>query len=173
MPNGSLDKVLFTKQPGESSAAWLSWPQRFNIVTGTASALDYLHQGWKQQLLHRDVKSSNIILDTDWTQRLGDFGLARLVDHHTEANTTQLAGTLDYLAPEVFPRGKFTDKTDVFAFGAVLLEVAGGRRALSSVVPDDEQVLVDWVWDKFTNNDLFSAVDTDSRSTIPPKWKSF
>ncbi|CAM6098131.1 unnamed protein product [Calypogeia fissa] len=74
MPNGSLDKVLF--QPPHSQTACLTWAQRFDIVTSIAVALDYLHQGWKQQVLHRDVKSSNIMLDEDWKAKLGDFGLA-------------------------------------------------------------------------------------------------
>ncbi|CAM6098959.1 unnamed protein product [Calypogeia fissa] len=99
------------------------------------------------------------MLDLEWNAKVGDFGLARLVDHHMEANTTQLAGTVGYLAPEVFPRGKFTDKTDVYAFGAVLLEVACGRRALSSLLPEEEQVLVDWVWEKFSDGDIMSTVD--------------
>ncbi|CAM6098134.1 unnamed protein product [Calypogeia fissa] len=157
MPNGSLDKLLFNR--AKNQKCWLSWAQRFNIVTGTAAVLDYLHQGWKQLVLHRDVKSSNIMLDEDWNAKLGDFGLARLVDHQGAATTTQPAGTLGYIAPEVFPRGKFTDKTDVFAFGGVVLEVACGRKALSFHLPEDEKVLVDWVWDRLSQDDLMSVVD--------------
>lgn len=156
MPNGSLDKALFRLE-GQPSA--LSWKQRFNIVTGTAAALDYLHQGWKQQVIHRDVKASNIMLDDEWNAKLGDFGLARLVDHHGPSATTLVAGTYGYIAPEAAFSGRYTDKTDVFAFGAVILEVACGRKAYSGILPPDETILVDWVWRCLSEGKLLSVVD--------------
>lgn len=156
MPHGSLDKALFGADD-ESSA--LSWQQRFNIITGTAAAVDYLHQGWKQQVIHRDIKVSNIMLDDEWNAKLGDFGLARLVDHHGPSATTLVAGTYGYIAPEAAVSGKFTDKTDVFAFGAVALEVACGRKAFLATAPPEERVLVDWVWQCLGQGKLLSVVD--------------
>ncbi|KAG6553974.1 hypothetical protein Mapa_004891 [Marchantia paleacea] len=97
MPNGSLDRALF--HPAEGSV--LSWERRFKIILGAAEALLYLHKGWRQQVIHRDFKSSNILLDEDFNAMIGDFGLARKVDHHQDVATTKVAGTYGYINPEV------------------------------------------------------------------------
>jgi serine/threonine protein kinase len=148
MPNGSLDKALFSS--ADSEALCLSWEQRFNIVTGLAAALEYLHQGSHFKVIHRDVKSSNVMLDEDLNAKLGDFGLARSVDHWKEATSTVVAGTYGYIAPEVAASRKFTEKTDVYSFGAVVLEVACGRKALAADVPEDDMILVNWVWQQMS-----------------------
>lgn len=155
MPNGSLDKALFSPRGPEFV---LSWDQRWKIVSGTAAALHYLHEGWRQQVIHRDVKASNIMLDDEFNAKLGDFGLARLVDHHKDAATTLVAGTYGYIAPEA-AGGKFTEKTDVYAFGAVTLEVACGRKAFDGSAPAHELILVDKVWNALEEGDLLSVVD--------------
>ncbi|KAG6545230.1 hypothetical protein Mapa_013342 [Marchantia paleacea] len=168
MPNGSLDKALFEPPPRllredeaaeESTATLLSWAQRFKIVHGLAAALDYLHEGWIQQVIHRDVKSSNIMLDREFNAKLGDFGLARMVDHQKTAATTQVAGTYGYIAPEAPFQGKFTVKTDVYAFGAVALEIACGRRAFDNGLPVERMILVDHVWSSLSKGELMSIVD--------------
>ncbi|KAG6549390.1 hypothetical protein Mapa_009109 [Marchantia paleacea] len=156
MPNGSLDKVLFHPANQESV---VPWKLRFKIISGSADALYYLHEGWRQQVIHRDFKSSNIMLDQDFNAMLGDFGLARMVDHSQNPATTLVAGTYGYIAPEVPSSGKFTDKTDVYAFGAVALEIACGRPAFSRQVPVEQAVLVDWVWEKLDRERLFDVVD--------------
>ncbi|KAG6554103.1 hypothetical protein Mapa_004019 [Marchantia paleacea] len=140
MPNGSLDKALFS-----GPTCRLSWHQRFKIIFGIAAALDYLHEGWTQKVIHRDIKSSNIMLDAHFSAKLGDFGLARMNAHQMSLATTSAAGTYGYLAPEAAIFGKFTVKTDVFAFGAVALEIACGRGALDTQLPKEESVLKDWV----------------------------
>ena len=119
MPNGSLDKYLYD-QPKVS----LNWSQRFRVLKGVASGLSYLHGEWEQVVVHRDVKASNVLLDGELNGRLGDFGLARLYDHGTDPQTTHVVGTLGYLAPEHTRTGKATTRTDVYAFGAFLLEIA-------------------------------------------------
>jgi hypothetical protein len=96
MPNGSLDKFLYSNEKPN-----LNWVQRFRIIRGVASGLLYLHEEWEQVVLHRDVKSSNILLDAELNGRLGDFGLARLHDHGTNSQTTRVVGTVGYLAPEI------------------------------------------------------------------------
>ncbi|KAG0602691.1 hypothetical protein M758_10G033400 [Ceratodon purpureus] len=155
MPKGSLDQALFKPNSLEDV---LSWSQRWKIVSGTAAALYYLHEGWRQQVIHRDVKPSNIMLDEEYIPKLGDFGLARLVDHaNTHVPTTGIAGTYGYIAPEA-TGGRFTDKTDVFAFGAVVLEIACGRRALD-VKSEEDMILVDMVWRHWKEGELLSVVD--------------
>jgi serine/threonine protein kinase len=127
MPNGSLDKYLYDRSMGT-----LDWPQRFHIIRGVASGLLYLHENWEQVVIHRDVKASNVLLDAEMNGRLGDFGLARLYDHGTDAHTTLVVGTMGYLAPELGRTGKATPATDVFSFGAFLLEVTCGRRPIGA-----------------------------------------
>lgn len=125
MVHGSLDKALF-----DPKAAPLGWRHRRMILIGVASALAYLHRECDRQVIHRDVKSSNVMLDEDYHARLGDFGLARQVDHDKSPDATVTAGTMGYLAPEYLLTGRATEKTDVFSFGAVALEVACGRRPI-------------------------------------------
>ncbi|KAG6543461.1 hypothetical protein Mapa_015131 [Marchantia paleacea] len=150
MPNGDLDDLIYADKP----KCDLTWKQRYNILCGVATALVYLHEEWEQRVVHRDVKTSNVMLDSSLNARLGDFGLARLSAHSQAPQSTLVAGTLGYLAPEFSLSGKATDKTDVYAFGVVALEVTCARRPLS---PD--LVLVDWVWDLHKNERLLDAVD--------------
>ncbi|BFI28068.1 hypothetical protein MPTK2_2g90100P [Marchantia polymorpha subsp. ruderalis] len=156
MPNGSLDKALF--HPASPELV-LPWKLRFKIISGSADALYYLHEGLRQQVIHRDFKSSNIMLDQDFNAMLGDFGLARMADHSRYPATAQIAGTFGYIAPEVAGSGKFTDKTDVYAFGAVALEIACGRPAYLFKGPVEQTFLVDWVWEKLDRERLFHVVD--------------
>ncbi|KAL2502848.1 L-type lectin-domain containing receptor kinase IV.1 [Forsythia ovata] len=132
MPNGSLDMFLH-----DQPKITLNWEQRFR-VKGVASGLLYLHEEWEQVVIHRDIKASNVLLDGELNGRLGDFGLARLYDHGTDHHTTQVVGTLGYLAPEHSRTGKATTSTDVYAFGSFLLEVACGRRPIEpKAAPND------------------------------------
>ncbi|PUZ36309.1 hypothetical protein GQ55_9G028000 [Panicum hallii var. hallii] len=128
MVNGSLDKHLF-----DADKPALSWERRAKIVRDVAAGLLYLHEGWEQVVVHRDIKASNVLLDADMNGKLSDFGLARLYDHGSDSQTTRVIGTFGYLAPEMFKTGKATPSADVFAFGAFLLEVACGRRPIESL----------------------------------------
>ncbi|KAK6126189.1 hypothetical protein DH2020_040070 [Rehmannia glutinosa] len=151
MRNGSLDKALF-----ESNMV-LSWHDRRKILIGVASALSYLHQECENQVIHRDIKSSNIMLDEVFNATLGDFGLARQVEHDKSPDATIAAGTMGYLAPEYLLTGRATDKTDVFSFGAVVLEVVSGRRPIET--GGGVGNLVEWVWGLHREGDLMAAVD--------------
>ncbi|KAG6541227.1 hypothetical protein Mapa_017388 [Marchantia paleacea] len=161
MPNGSLDRALFAHSESDSDGneTVLSWSRRFRIIRGLASALDYLHEGGTKQVIHRDVKSSNVMLDSMWDAKLGDFGLARTEDHLKIMTTTIAAGTQGYMSPEAAIYGKFTIKSDVYSFGIVGLEVACGRKALDTQLPEEESILVDWVWSCYHRGDLLGAAD--------------
>ncbi|KAM4119683.1 hypothetical protein ACJW30_03G077600 [Castanea mollissima] len=153
MPNGSLDSHLF----GEK--IMLKWPVRYKIAQGLTSAILYLHEEWEQYVVHRDIKSSNIMLDSNFNAKLGDFGLARLVDHELGLQTTVLAGTMGYLAPECFTTGTASKESDVYSFGVVCLEIACGRKPVDPWAEPSKVRLVEWVWDLYGNGQLLEAVD--------------
>uniref|UniRef100_A0A0A0K2P7 Protein kinase domain-containing protein n=1 Tax=Cucumis sativus TaxID=3659 RepID=A0A0A0K2P7_CUCSA len=154
MPNGSLDSHLFGKK------SRLSWPLRYKIAHGIASALLYLHEEWEQCVVHRDIKSSNVMLDSNFNAKVGDFGLARLVDHGLRSPTTVVAGTMGYLAPESLLTSKASKESDVFSFGVVALEIACGRKAVEHNKEEEEKIsLVNWVWGLYGQGRLLEAVD--------------
>lgn len=158
MPNRSLDRVLFKN----GGSALLGWETRKKIVNGLAAALHYLHEKLETQIIHRDVKASNVMLDSNFNARLGDFGLARWLEHDLAykpktppvvknrqfrlVETTRIGGTIGYLPPESFQKRSIaTAKSDVFSFGIVVLEVVTGRRAVDLTCPDDQIILLDWI----------------------------
>lgn len=157
MPNGSLDRLLY-QETGEASL--LNWSHRYNVAVGLASVLTYLHQECEQQVIHRDIKTGNVLLDGNFNARLGDFGLAKLMDHDKSPVSTLTAGTMGYLAPEYLQYGKATEKTDVFSYGVVILEVACGRRPIEREAGTQKMVnLVDWVWGLHSQGKIIEAAD--------------
>lgn len=154
MSNGSLDKFLFSDEEPN-----LDWARRYQIIRGIASALLYLHEESEKVVLHRDVKASNVLLDADLNGKLGDFGLAKFYDHGTIPQTTQIVGTIGYLAPEFTKTGKATTSTDVFSFGAFLLEMACGRRPIDAQRSAEEIVLVDWVFEHWKQGRILQTTD--------------
>ncbi|XXG55827.1 hypothetical protein AAC387_Pa03g3404 [Persea americana] len=143
MPNGSLDSHLF------HGKRLLGWAVGYKIATGLASALLYLHEEWEQCVVHRDVKSSNVMLDSNFNAKLGDFGLARLVDHEHGLQTTVIADTMGYLAPECVTTGKASKEFDVNSFGVVALEIACGRRPVEPKAEAGKVMVVEWVWELY------------------------
>ncbi|KAG6525476.1 L-type lectin-domain containing receptor kinase S.1-like [Zingiber officinale] len=158
MPNGNLSQWLF---PEGQRGAPLGWESRRQVLVDVAEALLYLHQGWEQVVLHRDVKCSNILLDAGMRARLGDFGLAKLYERGVAPCSTRVVGTLGYLAPEMAMASAPTAAADVYSFGVVVLEVACGRRPIERAerVEDDDWVLVDWVRDMYAEKKLLEAAD--------------
>ncbi|KAK8490409.1 hypothetical protein V6N13_076424 [Hibiscus sabdariffa] len=154
MENGSLDKFLFSVDKPT-----LNWFQRFQIIKGVASALLYLHEEGEQVVLHRDIKASNVLLDSELNGRLGDFGLARLYDRNGDPQTTRLVGTLGYIDPELTRIGRATKASDVFSFGAFLLEVACGRKPFDPNKPPEEIFLVDVVNRSFKRDAIVECSD--------------
>ncbi|QHO02670.1 L-type lectin-domain containing receptor kinase IX [Arachis hypogaea] len=151
--NGSLDSYLF------KGKGLLTWEVRYKIARGLASALLYLHEEWDHCVLHRDIKPSNVMLDSNFNAKLGDFGLARLMEHGTSSKTTDLAGTLGYLAPEAATRGKASKESDVFSFGVVILEIACGRKVIEQNKIENQIYLVDWVWELYGTGIVLEAGD--------------
>lgn len=155
MPNGSLNKWIFGKPEKV-----MNWVERRRVLADVAEGLNYLHNGWEQVVVHRDIKSSNVLLDSEMRGRLGDFGLAKLYTHGGVPNTTRVVGTLGYLAPEVVTRANPTAASDVYSFGVVVLEVACGRRPIDTgFVLEEEEVLIDWVRQKYREGRLCEAAD--------------
>ncbi|KAJ0465597.1 putative protein kinase RLK-Pelle-DLSV family [Helianthus annuus] len=125
MPNKSLDYLLFD----ENNSSLLDWPRRNHIINGIARGLLYLHQDSVLRIIHRDLKASNILLDSNMNAKISDFGLARMFkEYETEANTNKVVGTLGYISPEYAANGNFSAKSDVFSFGVLVLEIVSGKK---------------------------------------------
>ncbi|KAK7339547.1 hypothetical protein VNO77_20221 [Canavalia gladiata] len=154
LPKKSLDQFIFEKNRTQI----LNWKQRFNIILGTAEGLAYLHEGSKIRIIHRDIKSSNILLDENLTPKIADFGLARCFGADKSHLSTGIAGTLGYMAPEYLIRGQLTDKADVYSFGVLVLEIISGRR--NNVFREDSGSLLQTVWKLYRLNTLTEAVDS-------------
>uniref|UniRef100_A0A1D1YKI7 non-specific serine/threonine protein kinase n=1 Tax=Anthurium amnicola TaxID=1678845 RepID=A0A1D1YKI7_9ARAE len=139
MFRGSLENHLFRK-----TAAPLSWSTRMMIALGAAKGLAFLHNA-ERPVIYRDFKTSNILLDSDYTAKLSDFGLAKLGPQGDETHvSTRVMGTYGYAAPEYVMTGHLTARSDVYSFGVVLLELLTGRKAVDKTRPSKEQSLVDW-----------------------------
>lgn len=154
VPNGSLDAHLY------GGGATLPWPTRYEIALGLGSALLYLHSGYEKCVVHRDIKPSNIMLDSAFAAKLGDFGLAKLVDHGDASQTTAvLAGTMGYMDPEYAASGKASTASDVYSFGIVLLEMCCGRRPVLLQEQSIRSRLLEWVWDLHGRGAILEAAD--------------
>ncbi|KAE8692491.1 Protein kinase 2A [Hibiscus syriacus] len=141
MPNGSVENLL-----SEESETTLSWGMRLKIAQDTARGLAYLHEGMHFQIIFRDFKSSNILLDDQWRAKLSDFGLARLGPSEGLTHvSTAVVGTMGYAAPEYVQTGRLTCKIDVWSYGVFLYELITGRRPFDKNLPKSEQKLLEWV----------------------------
>ncbi|KAL6993159.1 hypothetical protein U1Q18_011276 [Sarracenia purpurea var. burkii] len=144
MQNLSVAYRLREIKPGE---AVLDWPTRKRVALGTARGLEYLHEHCNPKIIHRDVKAANVLLDEDFEAVVGDFGLAKLVDVRKTNVTTQVRGTMGHIAPEYLSTGKSSERTDVFGYGIMLLELVTGQRAIdfSRLEEEDDVLLLDHV----------------------------
>ncbi|KAM3365587.1 hypothetical protein ACQJBY_015351 [Aegilops geniculata] len=125
MPNRSLDTVLFDAEKSKD----LDWGKRLKIVNGVARGLQYLHEDSQLRIVHRDLKASNVLLDSDCSPKISDFGLAKLFGwDQSQAVTSHIAGTYGYMAPEYAMRGQYSVKSDAFSFGVLVLEIVTGRK---------------------------------------------
>ncbi|KAM0878305.1 hypothetical protein ACQ4PT_034954 [Festuca glaucescens] len=168
MENGSLDKYLYCRQDEPS----LNWAKRFHVIKGAACGLLYLHERWDKVVIHRDIKASNVLLDSEMNGRLGDFGLAKSYDHGTDPHTTRVVGTMGYLAPELVHMGKVSLLTDVFAFGIFLLEVTCGQKPVKQNAHGDR--FMEMPLPEFTPTDIsFSMLALMENRGFDPSGVSY
>ncbi|KAL4320246.1 hypothetical protein GQ457_18G015040 [Hibiscus cannabinus] len=160
MANGSVASCL--RERSESQRA-LDWDIRKQIALGSARGLAYLHDHCNPKIIHRDVKAANILLDEEFEAVVGDFGLAKLMDYKDTHVTTAVRGTIGHIAPEYLSTGKSSEKTDVFGYGVMLLELITGQRAfdLARLANDDDVMLLDWVKGLLKDRKLEILVDAD------------
>ncbi|KAF3948650.1 hypothetical protein CMV_025379 [Castanea mollissima] len=162
MPNKSLDFFIFDQKQSMS----LDWEMRFNIILGIARGILYLHQDSRLRIIHRDLKTSNILLDHKMNPKISDFGLARIVgDRQSEAITSKVAGTYGYMSPEYVIDGIFSIKSDVFSFGVVLLEIISGKRNTGFYKSEQAMSLLGYAWGLWTDNMLMDLMDETLQDT--------
>ncbi|KAJ4710021.1 Receptor-like kinase [Melia azedarach] len=153
--NESLDKLLFKSNRRYE----LDWKQRFDIITGVARGLLYLHEDSHNCIIHRDIKASNILLDDKWIPKIADFGMARLFPEDQTHVNTRVAGTNGYMAPEYVMHGHLSVKADVFSFGVVMLELISGQRNSNFNLDPDAQNLLDWAYKLYKKGKSLEIVD--------------
>lgn len=164
MSNGSVASRLRDNTHGRPV---LDWSRRKRIALGTARGLLYLHEQCDPKIIHRDVKAANILLDEDFEAVVGDFGLAKLLDHRDSHVTTAVRGTVGHIAPEYLSTGQSSEKTDVFGFGILLLELITGQKALDfGRAANQKGVMLDWVKKLHQEGKLNLLVDKDLKGNF-------
>ena len=158
MQNGSLDTHLF------GNKRVLEWHVRYKIALGVVTALQYLHEDAEQCVLHRDIKSANVLLDMEFNTKVGDFGMAKLVDPRLRTQQTGVVGTYGYLAPEYVKGGRASRESDMYSFGVVALEIGSGRRTYED--GEFHVCLMNWVWQLYVEGEVLRAADEKLRKVF-------
>ncbi|XP_010429930.1 PREDICTED: probable serine/threonine-protein kinase At1g01540 [Camelina sativa] len=155
--NGNLEQWLHGGGLGFKSP--LTWEIRMNIVLGTAKGLMYLHEVLEPKVVHRDIKSSNILLDKQWNSKVSDFGLAKLLGSEMSYVTTRVMGTFGYVAPEYASTGMLNERSDIYSFGVLVMEIISGRSPVDYSRAPGEVNLVEWLKRMVTNRDAEGVLD--------------
>ncbi|EAZ40165.1 hypothetical protein OsJ_24611 [Oryza sativa Japonica Group] len=165
MPNRSLDTILFDAQKIKE----LNWGQRFKIINGIARGLQYLHEDSQLKIVHRDLKASNVLLDSAYNPKISDFGLAKIFERdQSKVITHRIAGTYGYMSPEYAMRGQYSIKSDVFSFGVLVLEIITGRRNFGSYGSDQQDYdLINATWEHWTSDKALELIDPSLGNHYP------
>ncbi|AEE33828.1 S-locus lectin protein kinase family protein [Arabidopsis thaliana] len=162
MANKSLNTFIFDS----TKKLELDWPKRFEIIQGIACGLLYLHRDSCLRVVHRDMKVSNILLDEEMNPKISDFGLARMFQGtQHQANTRRVVGTLGYMSPEYAWTGMFSEKSDIYAFGVLLLEIITGKRISSFTIGEEGKTLLEFAWDSWCESGGSDLLDQDISSS--------
>ncbi|XP_021751884.1 pto-interacting protein 1-like [Chenopodium quinoa] len=170
--NGSLHDILHGRKgvKGAQPGPVLSWAQRVKIAVGAAKGLEYLHEKAQPHIIHRDIKSSNVLLFDDDVAKIADFDLSNQApDMAARLHSTRVLGTFGYHAPEYAMTGQLSSKSDVYSFGVVLLELLTGRKPVDHTLPRGQQSLVTWATPKLSEDKVKQCVDPRLGSDYPPK----
>ncbi|XP_043700191.1 cysteine-rich receptor-like protein kinase 10 [Telopea speciosissima] len=159
--NESLDKLLFNA----GRKAKLDWKRRYAVIVGMARGLLYLHEDSHSVIIHRDIKTSNILLDDKWVPKIADFGMARLYAEDTTHVNTRVVGTRGYMAPEYLMHGQLSVKVDVYSYGIVVLELISGQENSTFNSDSDCRNLLDWVWEHYKKGRSLDIMDPMLAST--------
>nr|GEW01298.1 probable protein kinase At2g41970 [Tanacetum cinerariifolium] len=170
-PMGSLHDVLHGKKgvEGSTPGPLLTWPQRVKIAYGAARGLEYLHEKIQPSIVHRDIRSSNVLLFDDFKSKLADFSLSNPSDTAAHLHSTRVLGTFGYHAPEYAMTGQMSQKSDVYSLGVVLLELLTGRKPVDHTLPKGEQSLVTWATPRLSEDKVKQCVDPKLNEDYPPK----
>ncbi|WOL11520.1 hypothetical protein Cni_G20283 [Canna indica] len=171
-PMGSLHDVLHGKKgvPDAQPAPPLDWMQRVRIAVDAAKGLEYLHEIVQPSIIHRDIRSSNVLLFEDFKAKIADFNLLKQApDMAARLQSTRVLGTFGYFAPEYAMTGQLTQKSDVYSFGVVLLELLTGRKPVDHTMPRGQQSLVTWATPRLSEDKVGECVDPRLEGEYPPK----